>query len=197
MKTLGGLLLASIGWGVTFGLAWGNFWIKIGVAVLAVTTYSVFFQRPRIVWRWNSLALGAFSAAVLYGVFWLGNALSPLVVRGARQQVTGIYELGEGSSRVWIFLLLFLVTGPGEEIFWRGFVQGQLMEKWGAFWGAAAATLIYGGVHIFSGNLMLVLAALVAGVFWGLQYVWRRDLLALIVSHSLWSATIFALYPIR
>lgn len=197
MKTLGGIVLAALGWAITFSLEWGNFWVKIGITVLCVAAYSVLCQRPRITFRWSSLALGVTSAALLYGVFWAGNALAPYVVPGALGHVGGIYGLGEGSSRIWIFLLLFFVTGPGEEIFWRGFLQGRLMEKWGAFWGYAAAVLIYGGVHVFSRNPMLILAALVAGAFWGLQYVWRRDLLALIVSHSLWSAVIFAVLPIQ
>lgn len=197
MKTIGGIVLAVLGWAFTFGLEWGNFWVKIGITVLCVAGYSILCQRPRIAFRWSSLALGVISAALLYGVFWAGNALAPYVVPGARGHVGGIYGLGEGSSRTWIFLLLFFVTGPGEEIFWRGFLQGRLMGKLGTFWGYAAAALIYGGVHIFSRNPMLVLAALVAGAFWGAQYLWRRDLLALIVSHSLWSATIFAVFPIR
>ena len=44
---------------------------------------------------------------------------------------------------------------------------------------------------------MLILAALVAGAFWGLEYLWRRDLAAVVVSHSLWSAVIFAVAPVR
>jgi membrane protease YdiL (CAAX protease family) len=63
--------------------------------------------------------------------------------------------------------------------------------------GYVVATLIYGGVHIFSGNPMLILAALVAGAFWGAMYAWKHDLAALIVSHSVWSAFIFAVLPIR
>lgn len=197
MKTLGGILLALVGWAFTFGLGWGNFWVKIGATVFFVTAYSVLWQRPRITFRWSSLALGIASAALLYGIFWAGNALAPFVVPGARGQVGGIYGLGEGSRKIWICLLLLLVTGPGEEIFWRGFVQGRLQEKWGSFCGYGVATLIYGGVHVFSRNPMLIFAALVAGAFWGAQYSLRRDLLALIISHSLWSAFIFAVLPIR
>ncbi len=60
-----------------------------------------------------------------------------------------------------------------------------------------AATLIYAGVHVFSANLMLILAALAAGTFWGLLYLWKRDPLVQITSHSLWSAVIFAVAPIE
>ncbi len=193
----GAIVLAAIGWAFTFGLAWGNFWVKIGITVAVVAGYSIAFKRPALKVTLRSVGEGVVSAVVLYGVFFIGNALAPYVVPGAHTQVGGIYGLGDGSSRVWIFLLLMLVTGPGEEIFWRGFLQDALAKRLGPFAGYAVATLVYGGVHLFSGNPMLILAALVAGAYWGAQYLVRRDLAALIVSHSLWSAFIFAIFPIR
>ena len=193
----GAIVLAATGWAFTFGLAWGNFWVKIGITVAVVTGYSLAFRRPALKFTARSVAEGVASAVVLYAMFFVGNALAPYIVPGAHTQVGGIYGLGDGSSRVWIFLLLMLVTGPGEEIFWRGFLQDALARRLRPFTGYAAATLIYGAVHVFSGNPMLILAALVAGAYWGALYLWRRDLVALIVSHSLWSAFIFAIVPIH
>jgi membrane protease YdiL (CAAX protease family) len=193
----GAVLLAVTGWAFTFGLAWGNFWAKIGLTVAVVTAYAVAWRRPQIRVTPRALVDGVVSAAVLYVVFYAGHALAPLVVPGAHEQVGGIYGLGDGSSRLWVFLLLFFVTGPGEEIFWRGFLQEALQKRLSPLAGFALATGVYGGVHVFSGNLMLTLAALVAGAFWGALYLWRRDLASLILSHSVWSATIFAVLPIR
>ena len=193
----GGVVIAFVCWAFTFGWAWGNFWGKIGLSVVIVLTYSLIWQRPAVTFRAKSAALGVLSAAVLYGLFFLGNALAPLVLPGAHAQVGGIYGLGGGTSRLLVFLLLLFVTGPGEEIFWRGFLQSRMMAAWGTGRGYLAATLVYAGVHVFSGNPVLVIAALLAGAFWGVLYVWRRDLLLLIVSHSLWSAVIFAVAPVR
>jgi membrane protease YdiL (CAAX protease family) len=193
----GAVLLAFACWAVTFGWSGGSFWVKIGLSVLAVFSYSLFWQKPRINPRFSSFLLGLLSSAVLYLVFFLGHRLAPYILPAARAQVGGIYSLGGGTSKVYIFLLLFLMTGPGEEIFWRGFLQDQLMKKWGNFRGFVVETLIYAGVHVFSFNLMLILAALVAGAFWGLLYLWKRDLWAQITSHSFWSAVIFAAAPIQ
>jgi uncharacterized protein len=193
----GGVLLAFACWGFTFGWAGGNFWVKIGVSVIVVTLYSLWWQKPRIPLRLSSFLLGLLSAAVLYGIFFAGYRLAPYFLAGAGTQVGGIYSLGTGTGRVLICLLLLLVTGPGEEIFWRGFLQDNLMKKWGGLGGFLVATGVYSGVHVFSGNLMLILAALVAGAFWGLQYLWKRDLLLQITSHSVWSAVIFAIAPIQ
>jgi membrane protease YdiL (CAAX protease family) len=71
------------------------------------------------------------------------------------------------------------------------------MKKWGDFQGFVVGTFIYAGVHVFSFNLMLILAALLAGAFWGLLYLWKRDLWVQITSHSAWSAVIFAVAPIQ
>ena len=194
---LGALLLAIAGWAFTFGLAWGNFWIKIGIAVALVTGWSLVWERPRLRFSRSSIAWGVGSATVLYGIFFAGNAIAPFVVPGAAGQVGGIYGLGDGSSRLLVALLLLFVTGPGEEIFWRGYFQERLQRRWGAWPGFLAATAVYAGVHVFSRNPMLVLAALTAGAFWGLMWVYKRDLAALVVSHSLWSAVIFAVAPVR
>jgi hypothetical protein len=191
------VLLAFACWGVTFGWSGGNFWVKIGISVVAVCAYSFFWQKPKITPRFSSFFLGLISAAVLYLIFYLGHHLAPYLLPGSKTQVGGIYSLGEGTSKMLIFLLLFFITGPGEEIFWRGFLQDRLMKRWGNFQGFVSATLIYAGVHVFSFNLMLILAALVAGAFWGLLYLWKRDLLAQITSHSFWSAVIFAVAPIQ
>jgi membrane protease YdiL (CAAX protease family) len=193
----GAVLLAFACWAVTFGWAGGNFWVKIGLSVLAVFSYSLLWQKPRINPRFSSFLLGLLSSAVLYLFFFLGHHLAPYILPAAKTQVGSIYSLGKGTSKVLVFLLLFFVTGPGEEIFWRGFLQDQLMKKWGNFQGFAVETLIYAGVHVFSFNLMLILAALVAGAFWGLLYLWKRDLGVQITSHSFWSAVIFAAAPIQ
>ena len=191
------VLLAFVCWAATFGWSGGNFWVKIGVSVVAVFAYSLFWQKPKIAFRLRSFFLGLLSAAILYAVFYLGHHLAPYLLPASKTQVGGIYSLGEGTGKVLIFLLLFFITGPGEEIFWRGFLQDRLMEKYGDFPGFISATLVYAGVHVFSWNLMLILAALVAGAFWGLLYLWKRDLLAQITSHSFWSAVIFAVAPIQ
>ncbi len=191
------ILLAFACWGFTFGFAFGNFWIKIGISVILVSAYSFLWQRPRVVPNGRSFLLGVLSAAVLYVIFYIGNFLAGFLFHNAGQQVGAIYTLGDATSRVLVFLLLLLVTGPGEEIFWRGFLQSRMMARWGSVGGYIITTCIYAAVHVFSGNLILTGAALVAGAFWGAMYLWRRDVFMLIVSHSLWSSVIFAVAPIR
>ncbi|MDP2970061.1 MAG: type II CAAX endopeptidase family protein [Deltaproteobacteria bacterium] len=193
----GAFILASVCWAITFGWTGGNFWVKIGFSVMAVFLYSLFWQRPKISFQLRSFLIGFLSAAVLYFIFLLGDKLAPHILPGAKAQVGGIYSLGVGTNKIFIFLLLFFITGPGEEIFWRGFLQDRLMTRWGNLAGYLITTSVYAGVHVFSWNLLLILAAFVAGAFWGLLYLWKRNLLIQITSHSFWSAVIFALVPIQ
>jgi membrane protease YdiL (CAAX protease family) len=193
----GGVLLAFTCWGFTFGWSGGNFWVKIGLSALAVSVYSSFWEKPRIHPGIGPFFFGLVAASVLYLIFFLGHCLAPYFLSGAKSEVGRIYSMGEGTNRVSVFLLLFFITGPAEEIFWRGFLQDHLMKRWGNIQGFTVATLVYAAVHVFSRNPMLILAALLAGGFWGLLYLWKRDLWAQITSHSCWSAVIFALAPIQ
>jgi membrane protease YdiL (CAAX protease family) len=140
-----------------FGWARGNFWVKIGLSVTAVFLYSLFWQKPKISFQLRSVLFGFLSAAILYLIFLLGNKLASHILPGANAQVEGIYSLGAGTNRVFIFLLLFFITSPGEEIFWRAFLQDRFMKRWGTFPGYLIATTIYAGVHVFSWNLVLIL----------------------------------------
>jgi membrane protease YdiL (CAAX protease family) len=193
----GAILLASACWAFTFGVSWGIFWIKIGISVIIICLYSFIWQTPSIRITARSFLFGALSAAILYGIFFLGNALAPFIVTGAGAQVGGVYDLGKGANHAFIFFLLLFLIGPGEEIFWRGFLQKNLMRRFGDYGGFIACTAVYAGVHLFSFNFMLTTAAFVAGGFWGLLYLWKRDVGLVIVSHSLWSAFIFSVFPIR
>lgn len=90
---------------------------------------------------------------------------------------------------------LSLVIAPAEELFWRGFVQNDLMGRFGRFWGTVLGVASYGGVHLTSGNLTLIAAATVAGGFWGGLYARGMPLGALIVSHIVWDNLIFLISP--
>ena len=142
------------------------------------------------------LLVGLVSAVVLYALFVLGNVVIVTVLPFGEEQIRDIYSKGQGTS-LWIMggISLF-VMGPSEEIFWRGYLQRELMNYFGEWQGWLMGTILYGGVHFWSFNLTLVLAAFVAGAFWGALY-WRFNNLApVIVSHSIWSIAVFSLFPI-
>ena len=193
------VLLATVFWFVAFYLTWSVFWIKISfsAATLAVLSFVLRpIPRDKLVFNGKAVIIGLVSAAFLYFIFWCGKSISTTIFPFAGQQIGGIYHKGTGTPMWVIALLLFLITGPCEELYWRGYLQDNLMKRFGPWQGWLLATSVYAGVHIWSFNFMLIGAAAVAGAFWGAMY-WRLDNLApVIISHSVWSMVIFAVFPI-
>ena len=139
--------------------------------------------------------IGVLTAVVLYGVFWLGNQalhrFLPLMAGG----IQSIYQLKGDASTLRVAMLIGLLFGPAEELVWRGAIQRVFVERYGALRGLFVATLCYAVAHIASGNPMLILAALVGGLFWGLLYQRTGSVLVVAVSHAAWSLAIFLILP--
>lgn len=198
---LGALVgIAFLLWAATFAWPVGSFWLKISLAAGFLAAVSLRLRPRRLAELLpgpGDLLAGAAGAAVLYGVFWAGREISLAWFDFAGRQIEGIYRRGDGTPAWAIAGLLLLVTGPAEEIFWRGTLQEALMERFGRLRGWAAAAALYAAVHATSGNLMLLGAAAVAGAFWGGWYAWGGRLPPVIVSHALWSSVIFTVFPLR
>ncbi|MCX7007207.1 MAG: CPBP family intramembrane metalloprotease [Kiritimatiellaeota bacterium] len=139
--------------------------------------------------------VGLLTAVVLYGVFWLGNRLLheflPLAANGIRK----IYALQGDASTLRVALLIGLLFGPAEELVWRGAIQRALAERLGAVRGLFAATGLYAAAHLASGNPMLVLAALVCGLFWGALYQRTGSVLLVAINHAAWNLAVYLLLP--
>lgn len=194
------LVLASGLWFFAFRLGGPSFWIKISLSAALLALSALLFQpgllgsiRPGLKTVW----LGLTSALALYLIFWLGRRISILLFPFASDQIGGIYGLGPDFDPRLVPFLLFFVTGPAEEIYWRGFLQGQLTTRFGGAKAWLLATALYAGVHLWTWNFMLIGAAAVAGAFWGWMY-WRyNDLAANIISHSVWTAVVFSFLPLH
>lgn len=192
------IALAAGLWFVTFSLGGPSFWIKISLsaAILAAMAIRNHALRDNVLtFDGKALIQGMLAAVVLYFMFWAGKGISTIVLPFASGQIGAIYGKGAGFPTTVIFFLLLFVTGPCEEIFWRGFLQRKFIGRFGDWQGFLLTTAVYTGVHIFSLNFMLVGAAAVAGAFWGLLYMRLGRLDSVIISHSLWSAVIFAVAP--
>lgn len=142
-------------------------------------------------------ALGFLSAAILYGVFFAGNMASRAIFPFAGSGIGRVYGFKSGASAARIILLMALLIGPGEELFWRAYLQRRWAARFGPWGGFAAAAALYTLVHAASGNVMLVLAAAVCGIFWGWLYLRTGSFLLVAVSHTAWDLAVFVFFPFR
>ncbi len=197
------IFLAAILWTVMFS-PWTaphvNFWWMMTGSATVLSCMATLF-RPGW-WRTvrvtpADILLGVGIAVALWGVFWVGDKLSQLMFDFARPQVDTIYSMKDGESPWLLTALMLFLIGPAEEIFWRGYVQQTLSERWNVNIGFAVTTLIYALVHAGSFNFMLTMAALVAGAAWGLLYrLFPQRFAAIIISHALWDVAVFIWFPI-
>jgi CAAX protease family protein len=185
-------------------VAWFDFWwwISVNIALLlcAAAVLDETWRkdiaidiRERLIWK---IGMGVLSAAVLYGVFYAGNIISRWLFFFAGTGIDGVYAFKTDASAFRIGLLMLCLIGPGEELFWRGFLQRRLQGGYGQWRGFLLATMIYTLIHIGSGNVMLVLAAGVCGLFWGFLYLRFRSMLLNAISHTLWDVAIFLVLPV-
>ena len=183
-----------------------NFWIVMSCAAIVLTAMALSFSKGRdelfkIEKPLLQVAAGVLIAVVLWGIFWIGDKLSGMMFDFARPEVDAVYSMKKGLPPSVIAVLLLVLIGPAEEFFWRGYVQRTLSHlmpgKNAPVLAFAITAAVYALVHIWSMNFMLVMAALVAGVVWGFIYlVCPKALPALIISHALWDALVFVIFPI-
>lgn len=176
-----------------------NFWHTMTTSAVVLTTLATLSCRECVTtlrFTPRQIVAGVAIAAVLWAVFWVGDKVSQLMFSFARPEVDMIYGMKTGTDPVVVGLLLLLIIGPAEELFWRGFVQCSLSARWGADAAFAVTLVLYTVIHVWAFNVMLLLAALVVGGCWGLLYRLRPQALpALIVSHAVWDVCAFVLFP--
>lgn len=197
------MCIAAVLWTVMFS-PWTsphvNFWVMMTCSGITLTAYSTWASPG---W-WKdirldamNIVLGVVLAALLWGIFWLGEYLSTLMFDFARPQVDMIYGMKEGENPWLLTALMLLIIGPAEEIFWRGYIQKNLSRRWNPDLGFIVTTLVYGLVHLSKFNFMLIMAAFVAGFVWGLAYRFFPEKFgAIVISHALWDCAVFIWFPI-
>lgn len=193
------LAAAFVLWFFTFAYPAGNFWIKLIFSASLLAAVGLISSRREMkalfAFRVRHIWVGIASALLLYGIFWVGNAAAHLLFAFAPSQIASVYATRSQLDAVLIGFALVFVMGPAEEIYWHGFVQRRLVDRYGAGAGVLATAAVYALVHAVSLNPVLILAAGVCGLYWGLLYQREQNLIPLIISHSLWDLLIFVLFP--
>ena len=134
------------------------------------------------------LLYGILGAGTTYLVLLLLTQLSWLFPDDLGSQMQALYRFA-ASYRWPVLLTLCLLAGVGEELLFRGAVQGWLMQHTGPWTALLAASVLFGLVHYVSFTYFLVatcLGLILGGAYlvWGslpMVMVWHAvyDMLAL------------------
>jgi hypothetical protein len=193
-------VVAAFGlWYFIFQTETWNFWLRLSLSagLLAIGALALTPDSRRLFQcSWRAVVIGVVSALALYALFWAGKGIATALLPFASADISNVYAKREQLDLVQIGLLLFFIVGPSEEVFWRGFVQRRLADLFGDRTGLLAATALYALVHLWTLNVTLIVAAAVVGLFWGWLYGRERNLVAVMISHSLWDLIVFVLLPL-
>ena len=173
------------------------FWYIFTASMLVLISYSIINEvLDDKASTLSYFTFGIISGLALFGIFWLGSTLIDLLNLPFRGQISKLYKLFS-PELAWQYVVLILIIAPGEEIFWRGFVQKRLLKFTKIRTSIIASTLLYASVHFYSGEFILVMAALTAGLVWSTLYAWKRSIPLVVISHIVFDLLLFGFFPLR
>jgi membrane protease YdiL (CAAX protease family) len=136
---------------------------------------------------WRDLLAGFFIAGIMMGIIYLIERLAGwLNLASVAWQDTPVQEI---ILSIIIMLLVFIVTGWQEELYFRGYLLQNLSDGLNAGWGVAISSLIFGLAHLGNPNsaLMGALGVTLAGLFMAYAYLRTRQLWLPIGLHIGWN----------
>lgn len=140
-------------------------------------------------------SLGIISGFLLYIIFWIGNKGIYFFHLPFGQSIKTLYHY-YAPTKLWEYLALIIVAAPGEEIFWRGFIQKTLLKSLRSYKAIFIGAILYASTQIYSGELILIFGTFLCGIAWGSLYFWKKSMPLVIVSHILFDLTLFLFIPL-
>lgn len=174
-------------------------WLAIGGSAVALGVAVLVFDRPaasRLLQPSPRLVLlGAAAGGVMAAVTYL---LYPVLARFAPFIATDTARL-YAAFRAPSLLVASVALAPvvlGEELVWRGAVQAVLVRRLRPWGGVALAATTYALAHAPLGSAVLVLVALLCGLFWGALRAATSSLVPTLVAHLVWDLLVLLWLPL-
>jgi uncharacterized protein len=172
--------------------ALGSTAIALGLAVLLLgrpASTELLRPSPRLILL--GAAVGGLLAVATYALYPTMARLAPSIPADTAR----LYEAFRAPSP----LVASLALGPvvlGEELVWRGAIQGALSLRFGPERGATLAAVVYALVHLPLGSAVLVAVALTCGLVWGHLRVRTASLVPPLVAHLVWDLLVLLWLPL-
>ncbi|MBN8207795.1 CPBP family intramembrane metalloprotease [Bacillus sp. NTK071] len=170
---------------------WPVFTTTLGILILiSITTGSLVFKKITLVDAYYIVV----SAVSLYIISYIGIQIIQWITPSLFEDMEQFYKIVQ-PIKAWHYVSLVLIVIPGEEIYWRGYIQQQF-KRYKKGNTIIIATLLYAIAHLYSGAPLLIVAALVGGVVWGWIYEKRGNFWVPLLSHILFDLLILVFIPL-
>ncbi|UPM43018.1 CPBP family intramembrane glutamic endopeptidase [Halocatena salina] len=156
---------------------------------------------------WIGLSRPSLKEALWIGLGWImafGSVVGLLIVvlllglNPGQNQIQGL--VAENPDLIPLLIVLTIVLiGPGEELLFRGIIQGSLRERFGPMTAIILASVIFASAHVGSltGSLgdraITVGVLLVPSLIFGIAYERTNNLVVPSLIHGLYNATLFSI----
>lgn len=194
MLSLVVVVLAFAAWSFMFLPERRGLWMRtwVSAAVLIAASIAVLVATDRLDSVLGPLNATEAGIGLAVGAAWLvathvGYRVIAALWPGFGEQVADLYRI-EAGNRPKLMIGPVVVMGVAEELVFRGVVQDRD--------GIVIAVVAYAAVQIVERKWSLVLAAVLGGTVWGLLFAWRGGLLAPVVAHVVWTATLTFLWKL-
>jgi len=176
------------------GLAFGG--VAIGyLRVRGRSIASVGLRVPSL--RELLIVVGGYAAAFVAVIS--GAVIISVTGAPAGENQVAEFASADPSVLLWLVPASFLLIGPGEELLFRGIVQGRLRETFAPVPGVALASALFAAVHYLAltggagGRLVTVTVLFFPALVFGAVYELTDNLVVPALVHGAYNATLFAL----
>lgn len=173
-------------------------WPAVGGAAILLAAVALGFEptlrtllRPNL----SLLLIGTVAGTAMAAGTLLGY---PLLSRSL-PSIAGDMERLYAAFRTFPSALVALALGPiviGEDLVWRGVVQGALGRRFGAATGVLLAGSAYALAQLPLGSPVLGLVALGCGILWGALRAATGSLVPTLIAHLLWDLVVLLGWPL-
>lgn len=183
-----------------FSTRWIGIWVAIGGAAVLLGAVVWILDgaagRSALQPSLRRVLLGAAAGCAMAAVTYV---LYPVTVRLAP------FVAADTARLYWAFraplpavaALALLPVVVGEELVWRGVVQGALVRRLGPWGGVPMAAVAYALAHVPVGSPVLVAAALFCGIAFGALRAATASLVPTLVAHLAWDAVVMLWLPLQ
>jgi membrane protease YdiL (CAAX protease family) len=139
---------------------------------------------------------GVVTGIATYLTFMSGNWLLQWLFPLLHQQVVEVYQQ-LAPRKWWHYIVLCAVFVPAEEFFWRGVIHGLLVKVFKPYTTVFVTAVLNGAALIYSGYLILPMAAFVSALIWGILYIKKKNIIGVITAHLIFDLLLLVFLPLH
>ncbi|WP_435067462.1 CPBP family intramembrane glutamic endopeptidase [Haloplanus sp. C73] len=141
--------------------------------------------------------VGGYAAALVAAIS--GAIVISITGAPAGENQVAEFASSDPSVLLWLVPASFLLIGPGEELLFRGIVQGRLRETFDRVPGVVLASALFAAIHYVAltggagGRLVTITILFFPALVFGAVYELSDNLVVPALVHGAYNATLFAL----